>query len=115
MIIDISKVKIFVKPGPTDFRKQINGLSIIVQEEMELDPLNGNLYVFCNKSRNRLKILYWDKTGFAMWLKRLEKGKFPWPRNIAEALEIDLDKMKMLLSGIDFWNAHKELKFSKIN
>jgi transposase len=115
MIVDISKVKIFVKPGPTDFRKQINGLSIIVQEEMELDPLNGNLYVFCNKIRNRLKILYWDKTGFAMWLKRLEKGKFPWPRNIAEALEIDLDKMKMLLSGIDFWNAHKELKFSKIN
>ena len=68
MIIDISKVRIFVKPGPTDFRKQINGLSIIVQEEMELDPLNGNLYIFCNKSRNRLKILYWDKTGFAMWL-----------------------------------------------
>lgn len=115
MIVDISKVKIFVKPGPTDFRKQINGLSIIVQEEMELDPLDGNLYIFCNKNRTRLKILYWDKTGFAMWLKRLEKGKFPWPRNIAEALEIDLDKMKMLLSGIDFWNAHKELKFSKIN
>ena len=115
MIIDISKLKIYVKPGPTDFRKQINGLSIIVQEEMELNPLNGNLYVFCNKSRNRIKILYWDKTGFAMWLKRLEKGKFPWPRNVEEALEIDLEKMKMLLSGIDFWNAHKELKFSKIN
>jgi transposase len=115
MILDISKLKIYVKPGPTDFRKQINGLSIIVQEEMELNPLNGNLYVFCNKSRNRIKILYWDKTGFAMWLKRLEKGKFPWPRNVEEALEIDLEKMKMLLSGIDFWNAHKELKFSKIN
>jgi transposase len=115
MILDISKLKIYVKPGPTDFRKQINGLSIIVQEEMELNPLNGNLYVFCNRSRNRIKILYWDKTGFAMWLKRLEKGKFPWPRNVEEALEIDLEKMKMLLSGIDFWNAHKELKFSKIN
>lgn len=115
MITDISKVKIFVKPGPTDFRKQINGLSIIVQEEMALDPLNGNLYIFCNKSRNRLKILYWDKTGFAMWLKRLERGKFPWPKNNEEALEIDQEKMKMILCGIDFWNAHKELKFSKIN
>lgn len=115
MIIDISKVKIFVKPGPTDFRKQINGLSIIVQQEMALDPLNGNFYIFCNRNRNRLKILYWDKTGFALWLKRLERGKFPWPRTQEEALEIDIEKMKMLLSGIDFWNAHKELKFSKIN
>jgi len=115
MITDISKVRIYVKPGPTDFRKQINGLSIIVQEEMALDPLNGNLYIFCNKARNRLKILYWDKTGFCMWLKRLEKAKFPWPRNLEETLEIDNTKMQMLLSGIDFWNAHKELKYSKIN
>jgi len=115
MIIDISKIKIFVKPGATDFRKQINGLSIIVQEELELDPLNGNLYLFCNKRKNRLKILYWDKTGFCMWLKRLEENKFPWPMTSKEALEIDLDKMKMLLAGIDFWNAHKELKYSKIN
>lgn len=115
MIVDISKIKIFVKPGATDFRKQINGLSIVVQEELALDPLNGNLYLFCNKRRNRLKILYWDKTGFCMWLKRLEENKFPWPMTLKEALEIDLEKMKMLLSGIDFWNAHKELKYSKIN
>ena len=114
MIIDISKLRIFVKPGPTDFRKQINGLSIIVQEEMELDPLNGNLYIFCNKSRNRLKILYWDKTGFAMWLKRLEQNKFYWPKTNEEALEIDFEKMKMILCGIDFWHAHQELNFSKI-
>lgn len=114
MIIDITRVKIYVKPGSTDFRKQINGLSIIVQDEMALDPLNGNLYLFCNKDRNRLKILYWDKTGFCMWLKRLEKAKFPWPRNSEEALEIDIAKMQMLLSGIDFWNAHKELKYSEI-
>lgn len=115
MIIDISRLKIYIKPGVTDFRKQINGLSIIIQEEMGLDPLNGNLYVFCNKSRNRLKILYWDRTGFAMWLKRLEQNKFPWPRDSEEALEIDIEKMKMLLNGIDFWHAHQELKFSKIN
>jgi hypothetical protein len=50
-----------------------------------------------------------------MWLKRLENAKFPWPRNSEEALEIDIAKMQMLLSGIDFWNAHKELKYSEIN
>ena len=115
MFVDISKVKIYVKPGATDFRKQINGLSIIVDEEMAHNPLNGNLYLFCNKARNRMKILYWDKTGFCMWLKRLEKNKFPWPQTSDEALEIDSVKMQMLLSGIDFWNAHKELKFSEIN
>jgi transposase len=115
MFVDISKIKIYVKPGATDFRKQINGLSIIVQEEMAQNPLNGNLYIFCNKARNRLKILYWDKTGFCMWLKRLEKAKFPWPRTSDEALEIDSGKMQMLLAGIDFWKAHKELKFSEIN
>ena len=115
MIVDIAKVKIYVKPGSTDFRKQINGLSIIVKEEMALNPLNGNLYIFCNKARNRLKILYWDKTGFCMWLKRLEKAKFPWPRTSEEALEIDKEKMQMLLSGIDFWHAHKELKYTEIN
>jgi transposase len=78
MMIDISKLKIFVKPGPTDFRKQINGLSIIVQEKMGFDPLNGNLYIFCNKTRNRLKILYWDKTGFCMWFlcKALHKNHY---------------------------------------
>ena len=75
---------------------------------MAHNPLNGNLYLFCNKARNRMKILYWDKTGFCMWLKRLEKNKFPWPQTSDEALEIDSEKMQMLLS-------HKEIKFSEIN
>ena len=115
MFVDLSKMKIFIKPGPTDGRKQINGLSVIVQEEMKLNPLGEGLFMFCNKRRNRLKIIYWDKTGFCLWLKRLEVDKFPWPQNREDALEIDREKLAMLLAGIDFWKAHKELKFSKIN
>ena len=68
MIIDFEKVEIYVRPGTTDMRKQINGLSIIVQEQLKLDPFSGSLFVFCNKRRHLLKILYWDKTGFALWL-----------------------------------------------
>ncbi|HEG42896.1 MAG TPA: transposase, partial [Phycisphaerales bacterium] len=69
MILDWNKVRIFVKPGPTDMRKQINGLSIIVSEELEMDPFEGNLFLFCNRRKKILKIIYWDKNGFAMWMK----------------------------------------------
>ncbi len=54
-----------------------------------------------------MKILYWDKSGFCLWLKGLEKGRFPWPKNMSEVKEISLENSKMLLEGIDFWNAHK--------
>jgi transposase len=115
MFVDFSKIRIFVRPGTTDFRKQINGLSIMVQDDMELDSLSNNLFLFCNKKRNRLKVLYWDKNGFCLWLKRLEKDRFPWPKNKEAAIEIETDKFRMLLSGIDFWNAHQELKLKEIN
>ncbi|HOV13913.1 MAG TPA: IS66 family insertion sequence element accessory protein TnpB [Spirochaetota bacterium] len=114
MILDWKKVKIFLKPGVTDFRKQIDGLSVIVREELKENVFSGVLFMFCSKNRSRLKILYWDKNGFCLWMKRLEKDKFPWPKNSDEKLEIDFDKFKMLLSGIDFFHAHKELKFTKI-
>ena len=73
MIVDLEKVSIYVRPGKTDMRKQINGLSILVQDDLKLDPFSGALFLFCNKRRHLLKILYWDKTGFCMWIKRLEK------------------------------------------
>ena len=85
MIIDISKVKIYVYPGETDMRKQINALSIRVQEDFGKELFSGALYLFCNKSRKRMKILYWDTNGFCLWIKRLEKDRFPWPRDKKEA------------------------------
>ena len=77
MIIDFDKVEIYVKAGSTDMRKQINGLSIQVQEIMEKDPFSGSLFMFCNKQRKILKMIYWDRNGFWLFLKRLEKDKFP--------------------------------------
>lgn len=114
MIIEWSKVKILLKPGTTDFRKQINGLSAIVQEEMKLDVFSQSLFLFCNKNRKRLKILYWDRNGFCLWLKRLEKDKFPWPKDEKDVRELSYEEVKMLLEGINFFCAHKTLKYESV-
>ena len=104
--------RIFVKPGVTDMRKSINTLGILVQSDMELEMYTGDLFVFCNRKRDILKILYWHKTGFALWQKRLEKARFPWPKDENAVMELDNSSLEMLLNGIDFFNAHKELTFS---
>ena len=115
MFLDFTKVKIYVRVGQTDMRKQINGLSLIVEEEFEINPFGKNIFLFCNKARNRIKILYWDRNGFCLWLKRLEKDKFPWPKGKSEAKEIETGHLRMILDGIDFWNAHKKLEYSQLN
>ena len=114
MIIDWSQVKIFVRPGVTDFRKQINGLSVMVEEELARDPFSGSLFLFSNRRRTHLKILYWQRNGFCLWLKRLEKDRFPWPRSEEAAREITVEELTMLLDGIDFWRAHRELDYSRL-
>ena len=114
MIIDWGKVRIFVKPGATDLRKQINGLSVIVSEELKMNVFEGNLFLFCNKHRRILKIIYWETNGFCQWYKKLEKDKFPWPMNQKEANEITQQQFGFLLQGIDFWNVHQKLEYHKV-
>ena len=114
MIIDISRVKIFLRPGTTDLRKAVNGLTIIVQEAIKQDPFSGSVYLFCNRGRKLLKAVYWDKTGFWLSQKRLEKSKFPWPQDESETRELTSEELQMLLDGIDFFKAHKEVIFKKI-
>jgi transposase len=97
MIIDWKRVRIFVKPGATDMRKQINGLSVMVSEELKMNVFEGNLFLFCNKHRRILKIIYWETNGFCAWVKRLEKDKFPWPMNQTEATEISEQQFGFLL------------------
>ena len=82
--LELGEARIFVRPGATDMRKQINGLVLLVQEEMRTSPFETALFVFCNAQRQLLKAVYWDRTGFCLWMKRLEKGRFPWPRTAAE-------------------------------
>lgn len=115
MFIDWSRVRVFVRPGATDLRKQINGLAVVVQTEMEMDPLSGQLYLFSNRDRRLLKVLYWDRNGFCLWQKRLEpQQRFPWPKSEAAAREITVEQLRMLLEGIDFWNAHRQLSYRSV-
>ena len=113
MIIDLSTARIFVRPGTTDLRKGVNGLSAIVQEEMKQDPFSGSVYLFCSRDRKLLKAVYWDKTGFWLSQKRLEKDRYPWPQEAEEVRELTLEQLRMLLAGIDFFRAHQEVHYRK--
>ena len=115
MILDISKARIFIRPGHTDLRKASNGLTAIIQEEMEQDPFSGSVYVFCNRERKLLKAVYWDRTGFWVCQKRLERERFPWPNTVEAARELSAEELQMLLAGIDFFKAHKTLYYKKVS
>ena len=117
MIQWLESAAVYLHRQPVDFRKAINGLSMIVQEQMGLSPFDPALFVFCNKSRNQLKVLYWDDTGFCLWQKRLERDKFKWPRSVTEdTLRINAEQWQWLLRGFDItkMTPHKGLKFSAV-
>ncbi len=115
MTPDLSAVQIFIRPGITDMRKAINGLVVMVQDYMNENPLSGNLFLFCNRERRIMKALYWDRNGFCLWQKKLEKHKFPWPVTEEDALAITPEQLSMLLKGIDFWNEHTTLEYSRVS
>ena len=92
--------RVFLGCGSTDMRKQINGLADIVQNSFDLDPFDDALFVFCNRSRDRVKILEWDGDGFWMYFKRLEKGHLKWPTAGADAtMVLTGEELSYLLGG----------------
>ncbi len=94
--------KIYLHRDYIDMRKSINGLSQIVAEELHLNPCHGGLFVFTNRARSLLKCLYWDKTGFALWIKRLEKERFRWPSKLeGGVISLTPEQMGWLLAGLD--------------
>jgi len=109
-----SNTKVFLALGATDMRKAINGLSVIVSEQMQLDIFSGNLFVFCNRQQSILKVLYWDKNGFCLCQKRLEKDRFKWPETQNEVMDISSRELSWLIEGLNIHQAHKPLKYSMI-
>ena len=96
--------QVYLHRDPVDFRKSINGLGAIVQEEMNLNLFDSALFIFCCQRRKRIKILYWDKTGFALWYKKLEEDLFPWPNTFeGKTVEIPTKELHWILDGIDIW------------
>ena len=107
-----SALRIFLAVEPADMRKGFDGLSQLVRDRIAQDPLSGHLYVFRNKRRNRIKILYWDRDGFALWYKRLEKGTFRFPEAKDGHALVTPAEMAAVLEGIDLSRARRQTRFS---
>ncbi len=99
-----------------DFRKGINGLAVLVEETLQLDPFSEQLFVFCNRNRNRIKILYWERNGFCLWQKRLERDRFAWPRDDEALVTLTGKQLNWLLDGVDLWalRPHKRLAYRSV-
>lgn len=104
--------KIYIYRPFADFRKGINGLGSIVQDVMELDPFAKNLFIFSNKGRDALKVVYWDKNGMAMWHKKLQKGRYKWPSHLGkDSITLGPAQLREFLKGLDPW----QVPFNKLN
>lgn len=117
MMIFNPKVAVYLHREAIDFRKQINGLSVIVQEGLSLDLFTDSCFVFVNRQRNRIKILYWQRNGFCLWMKRLEKDKFSWPKHLnKEVVSVTVEELQWLLDGFDIWKKppHQTLKYISV-
>lgn len=108
-MMNLAGKRVYLACGGTDMRKSINGLMGIVECSFQLDPFNGALFVFCNKKRDRLKVLEWDGDGFWLHFKRLEKGHFRWPTEGSEpTMNLTGEELQILLGG-----ARVELKLRR--
>lgn len=113
-MINPGNLRIFVCTVDTDMRKSFNSLCGIVRREMNLDPLAGYLFVFKNKRADRIKLLYWDKNGLAIWYKALQKGTFQFPdlqRYSSAGLEIDGSTLRLILDGIDLRSVKRRPRY----
>jgi transposase len=106
-------VRVYLAARPADMRKSFDGLAALVSGSLALDPLSGHLFVFINKRRDRIKILYWDRDGLAVWAKRLERGTFRLPAAGADRVEMTTAELAALLAGIDLNTARRRARYSR--
>jgi len=111
MFFPEGQVRVHVYGQPTDMRKSFDGLYALTRQELAQDPLSGRLFVFINRRATQMKVRYWDRTGFCVWAKRLEQGRFlaDWRR--VKTREIDWTGLKMLLEGIEAKVVRKRYKY----
>ena len=91
---------IYIACGYTDLRKGIDGLSLLVQQNFALDPFGNSLFLFCGKRNDRIKALYWEGDGFVLLYKRLERGRFQWPRTVKQVQELSAQQYRWLMEGL---------------
>jgi transposase len=109
---------VFLCRDIVDFRKGVNGLAVLVEETLKQNPFSEQLFVFCNRRRDRVRILYWERNGFCLWQKRLEKARFKWPRREQdEVIVLSGQQLNWLLDGYDVMRMqpHARLYYSSIS
>lgn len=109
--------QVYLCAEPVDFRKSITGLSLLVEQQLELDPFEKTLFVFTNRRRNKIKILYWEKNGFCLWYKSLQKERFKWPKEqLTTTVILNGEQLNWLLDGFDLWRnkPHQPLHYRSV-
>ena len=114
MMILPEGIKVYAWLGMTKMHLGIEQLAGLVQEEIGVGPYHGEWYMFCGSQRKKIKILYWDRNGFCLWQKKLERDNFPWPRRGSGIRELTRAEVEMIFRGIDFWKEHKAIEYKKI-
>ena len=107
------RVRVYLCTSPTDMRKGFDTLAVLVRDGLGYDPLSGHLFLFVGCRKDRIKILYWDRDGYALWYKRLEKGTFRMPvaKSGATSVELKASELAMLLDGIDLRSIKRRRRF----
>jgi transposase len=108
----LGNARVFVAVPPADLRKGYDGLARLARDVVAQDPLSGHLFVFATRKHNRIKILYWDRDGYAVWMKRLERGRFNWPTLAANHVEWTALELAAVLGGIDLKATRKRPRFT---
>ena len=104
-------VRIFLAVQPADMRRSFDGLAAMTREVIGRDPLSGHLFVFGNRKGDRVKILFWDRSGFCLWYKRLEEGVFHFPASDGHSVEVEGAELALVLEGIDLAGARRRARF----
>ena len=114
MLSVVAGTRIFLAVGPTDMRKGFDGLQGLVTSVLKQDPLSGHLFLFINRRCDKLKVLYWDGDGLAIWYRRLEQGTYQVPAVGEDQVSIEMrsDELTMLLRGIDFTRVRRRKRYS---
>jgi transposase len=110
-----ASVRVYLCLAPCDMRRSFDGLHALVENTLQLDAFAGHLFVFSNRRRDRVKILYWDRDGFAIWSKRLEEGTYAMPFGAGQEVrrEITAQELGALLSGIDLSQARRRKRYER--
>lgn len=106
-------VRIFLCLTPADMRRSFDGLLTMSEKIVRENPFSGHLFVFVNKRKDRLKVLYWDRDGFAIWYKRLEEGTFSFEEGGSGGVEIDASRLSLILGGIDLGRVKQRRRYSR--